>query len=345
MARRAARAATARRDEAEHDVVARGEPADAGARPPRRRRRLRDRRSTAIGNGRSPVTTCSSEWHMPEAAIFTSTSPAFGGSSSISSTLHGLFCSQRIAAFVFISLTPSCRWTCSDRIARPAPVRTVAVAESRGRSWLVQRTGGSASSMIARQSWSSVVPPSAWIVARCSRRRSGELDHVVSEQVGGTVAQAAGQRRARPVGADGDGERAVPGDGRKDERAVVRAIGGVHPDARCGGLGRDRGVDVGHPRGGDDEPHAVEIGGLERTHAKLGDVAVEDGRLDRRADLGSHDVDVRAGRAQPFDLARGDRVRHRRPTPSRRGDRVRRGRRTESPAGAYRRRIVTSGES
>ena len=40
---------------------------------------------------------------MPEAAILTSTSPALGGSSSISSTLHGVLTSQRIAALVFTS--------------------------------------------------------------------------------------------------------------------------------------------------------------------------------------------------------------------------------------------------
>ena len=52
-------------------------------------------------NGRSPVTRCSSEWHMPDAAIFTSTSPGPGGSSSTSSTLHGVLVSQRMAALVF----------------------------------------------------------------------------------------------------------------------------------------------------------------------------------------------------------------------------------------------------
>ncbi|MEZ5251277.1 MAG: hypothetical protein R2713_19270 [Ilumatobacteraceae bacterium] len=37
-------------------------------------------------NGRpAPVTRCSSEWHIPLAAIFTSTSPGPGGSSSTSS--------------------------------------------------------------------------------------------------------------------------------------------------------------------------------------------------------------------------------------------------------------------
>ena len=52
------------------------------------------------GNGRSPVTTCSSLWHIPEAAILTSTSPALGGSSSMSSTLQGVFVSHKMAALV-----------------------------------------------------------------------------------------------------------------------------------------------------------------------------------------------------------------------------------------------------
>jgi hypothetical protein len=56
---------------------------------------------TGMFAGRSPVTRCSSEWHIPEATIFTRTSPAFGGSSSISSTLHGALTSQRTAALVF----------------------------------------------------------------------------------------------------------------------------------------------------------------------------------------------------------------------------------------------------
>jgi len=47
------------------------------------------------------------EGHIPLAASLTSTSPAFGGSSSISSTLHGVCRSQRIAAIVFTVEPPS----------------------------------------------------------------------------------------------------------------------------------------------------------------------------------------------------------------------------------------------
>src|SRR6185295_5459077 len=57
--------------------------------------------------GKKENTTCSSLWHIPLAANLTSTSPAFGGSRSISSTLHGVLRSHRIAAFVFTAVPPS----------------------------------------------------------------------------------------------------------------------------------------------------------------------------------------------------------------------------------------------
>src|SRR3954470_17604426 len=62
---------------------------------------------SAVTPATPPVTRCSSLWHMPLAASFTSTSPAFGGSSSISSTLQGVCRSQRIAAIVFTVEPPS----------------------------------------------------------------------------------------------------------------------------------------------------------------------------------------------------------------------------------------------
>ncbi len=40
------------------------------------------------GAGRSPVTRCSSEWHIPDAANFTLTSPGSGSARSTSSTLQ-----------------------------------------------------------------------------------------------------------------------------------------------------------------------------------------------------------------------------------------------------------------
>src|ERR1700704_4592675 len=52
--------------------------------------------------GMSPVTRCSSEWHSPELASLTSTSPSEGPSSSTSSTLHGWFRPHSTAASSFI---------------------------------------------------------------------------------------------------------------------------------------------------------------------------------------------------------------------------------------------------
>ena len=46
------------------------------------------------------MTRCSSEWHMPDAASLTSTSPSRGGSSSIGSTLQSPCVSHKIAASV-----------------------------------------------------------------------------------------------------------------------------------------------------------------------------------------------------------------------------------------------------
>ena len=56
----------------------------------------------SAGSAMSPVTMCSSEWHSPEAASLTSTSPALGGSSSMSSTLHSVCGSHKMAARVCI---------------------------------------------------------------------------------------------------------------------------------------------------------------------------------------------------------------------------------------------------
>ena len=60
----------------------------------------------SAGSAKSPVTMCSSEWHRPEAASLTSTSPFFGGSSSMSSTLQSVCGSHRIAARVCIEVSP-----------------------------------------------------------------------------------------------------------------------------------------------------------------------------------------------------------------------------------------------
>ena len=89
VAGRAARALPARRDEAEHDVVAGRQPGDlgpdlddlAGALVPTDHRELLDAQLLLrlVGRAtRSPVSRCSSEWHSPEPTSFTSTSPRLG---------------------------------------------------------------------------------------------------------------------------------------------------------------------------------------------------------------------------------------------------------------------------
>ena len=54
---------------------------------------------TGRGTGMSPVSRCSSEWHMPDAASLMRTSPSLGGSSSMGSTLQASR-SHRTAASV-----------------------------------------------------------------------------------------------------------------------------------------------------------------------------------------------------------------------------------------------------
>src|SRR5688572_19768820 len=134
--------------------------------------------------GRSPVTRCSSEWHIPEAANLTRTSPGPGGSSSISSTLHGAPSSQRIAACVFIT-TPF--------VAFPA---TQAV-----------RDGDSAATLAGgrrRRGAEDGLDVAAPVVELCGSafgldrgalagQAVGERRDVIVEQAGGVVAQPLGE--------------------------------------------------------------------------------------------------------------------------------------------------------
>ena len=58
--------------------------------------------SSASGGGTmSPVTMCSSEWHSPATFHSTSTSPALGGSTSISSTFQSSPIPHSTAALAF----------------------------------------------------------------------------------------------------------------------------------------------------------------------------------------------------------------------------------------------------
>ncbi len=73
------------------------------ARPPRRCPRPRGRARAGSGSGRWPSTTCRSLWHTPQAAMRTSTSPAFGGARSTSRTSTGRPGSHSTAACVFMA--------------------------------------------------------------------------------------------------------------------------------------------------------------------------------------------------------------------------------------------------
>src|SRR5262249_61915758 len=53
-----------------------------------------------MGDGQSPFMMCQSLWQTPEAFILTRTSPAFGGSSSQSTTCKGSLGLNRTAAFI-----------------------------------------------------------------------------------------------------------------------------------------------------------------------------------------------------------------------------------------------------
>ena len=99
-------------------------------------------------------------------------------------------------------------------------------------------------------------------------------------------------------------ERAVAGDRREDERAVGRLVGGVDPDPGGRGVGGDRGVDGGVAGGRDDEAHAVEVGGLVRPLAQLGDRRPGPAR---RRHVGRDDAHRARRRGQTGDLAGGDR--------------------------------------
>ena len=164
--------------------------------------------------------------------------------------------------------------------------------------------GGSTGSIRPDQSTSSVEPPAR----RTSARRAGELlgegDDVVGEQGAGVVAEPAGESRAGAAGADGDRQRAAAGDRREDERAVGRLVGGVDPDARRRGVGGNGGVDGGIARRRDDEAHVVEIAGLVGPLVQLGDRrAVEHVRH-----AVGHDPDRGPGGGEAVDLAGSDRA-------------------------------------
>ena len=157
---------------------------------------------------------------MPDAASFTSTSPGLGGSSSISSTLHGWLRSRRMAALVFTS-TPdvTCgRWLVLGGRRR---IRDCSHRGAAGRSEPANRRGPA---VLPSQTAETDVPscthdtqvpagrrvryePTVGQPARCRRRRRRALDGTdaafrqLDQSVGDDVpapAHRSGRRLSRP---------------------------------------------------------------------------------------------------------------------------------------------------
>ena len=91
------------------------------------------------------------------------------------------------------------------------------------------------------------------------------------EQGRDPVAQPDGERRARTVRAHGHAHGSLAGDGGEDEATLGGQVGGVDPDAVGTRGGRDGGIDRLDPGGGDDEPHPVEVVGLEGALPEVGE--------------------------------------------------------------------------
>src|SRR3954465_11119209 len=62
------------------------------------------------GIGMVPFVADRSEWHTPQAATFTVTSPRLGPATLICSTTTGLFSSRQMTAFALYSICPSIAW-------------------------------------------------------------------------------------------------------------------------------------------------------------------------------------------------------------------------------------------
>ncbi len=66
------------------------------------------------GSAMVPLVAERSEWHTPQAASFTITSPRLGESTVISSTTTGLFSSRQTAALPVRDINFSGPWKCSS---------------------------------------------------------------------------------------------------------------------------------------------------------------------------------------------------------------------------------------
>ena len=93
--------------------------------------------------------------------------------------------------------------------------------------------------------------------------------------------------------------------GTEEEVAVGNVVDAVAGDAARDGFAIDRGVDVGHIGGGDDDEVAVEIGGLKFTLNPL-ELALGGELANFRTGLGRDDAQLDAGFEQAADLFERD---------------------------------------
>ena len=121
------------------------------------------------GTGMSPVSRCSSEWHMPDAASLIRTSPSLGGSSSMGSTLHASR-SHRTAASVCTVPSQVCGATTTlmgpiteqQRSGRAPPAREVSVGSRTSRHRSEVRPGWHDPATSSRRAVSSASWPPFW---------------------------------------------------------------------------------------------------------------------------------------------------------------------------------------
>ena len=206
-------------------------------------------------NGRSPVTRCSSEWHIPDAAILTSTSPAFGA--------------------IELDLLDAPRRVRSPTGSRPSSSQLVppwyCSIRRTGRMYPCGVRAVSTGSISADQSTSSVDPPSARTAARrAARSPARATTSSVSRAPAWSRSRRASAGLAPPVltAIDSGPLRAIAG--RMNEQSAGWSAALTQMPAAVASAATAAST-AGVAGGGDDEAHAVEVAGLVAPLVQLGD--------------------------------------------------------------------------